>query len=253
MNLTFQNIIVHSHGTLILSDVSGQARSGKITAIIGPNGSGKTTLMSAIAGLRKISAGSMQIDGQDLHAMENRKRAQLIGYLPQRNEVNWNISVRHIVELGRMAHHGHKSDHQNAVEAAMNMANVSHLANRKSDHLSGGELSRVLFARLLAGDPQWILLDEPMASLDLAHQLDMADLLKTLSQHGKSILIIMHDLSQAAQLADDIIIMNNGQIDAIGATHEILTRNRLRKIFGIDAHINIKDGAITGIGNFSRI
>lgn len=253
MNLAFQNIAVQSGTKVILSSVFGQAEAGKITAVIGPNGSGKTTLLSAIAGLRKINGGSVYINGQNLHAMERRKRAQLVGYLPQRNEVNWNITVRNIVELGRMAHHGHKSDHQNAVEAAMYMANVSHLADRKSDHLSGGELSRVLFARVLAGDPKWILLDEPMASLDLAHQLDMAELLKTLSQGGKSILIIMHDLAQAAQLADDIIIMNDGQIDAIGATHQVLTRDRLRSIFGIDAEISTKDGAIAGIGNFSRI
>ncbi len=253
MNLDFNDISVHIGHEKILSNISGQVQAGKITAIIGPNGAGKSTLLSALSGLRAINTGNIQISDNDIHAMDMKERAQLIGYLPQRNEVNWNISVRHIVALGRIPHNSHKDDHEKAIQNAMLMVNVHHLADRKSAHLSGGELSRVLFARLLAGEPEWILLDEPMANLDLAHQLDMAKLLKTLRQKGKSIIIILHDLQQAAQLADNIIIMNSGCIHAIGTTSQALTRHNLNIIFGVDAQINNNGDNMLNIGNFTRI
>ncbi len=251
MNLAFDNISVTANNKQIVSNVSGQVETGKITAIIGPNGAGKTTLLSALAGLRAINTGTIYIGDDNIHQMSMKERAKLIGYLPQRSEVNWNISVRHIVALGRTPHYRKNGD-EKAIQNAMLMANVQHLADRKSDHLSGGELSRVLFARLLAGEPEWILLDEPMANLDLAHQFDMADLLKSLASHGKSIVIIMHDLQQAAQLADNVIIMNEGEINAEGPTQEVLKPRIIEHVFGIKVDIVYDSGGIN-IHNILRV
>lgn len=242
MNIDFSHISLSIGGHDILRRVSGTLSAGKITAIIGPNGSGKSSLLSCLAGLQKLNSGSVRLGDDDCHIMDAKKRAQIIGYLPQKNEVNWNLSVRHLVDLGRMA--GGKNMPDDSSDIAMQQCNITHLIDRKAMTLSGGELGRVLFARLLAGYPIWILLDEPMANLDMAHQWDMAQLLKSIAATGKNIAIILHDLNQAAQLADDVIIMNEGEIYAQGPINATCDHKMLADIFGVTAEISNKDGKL---------
>lgn len=249
MNIIFSDLSVSVDNQPILRSVSGTIHAGKITAIIGPNGSGKTTLMASLIGLQKISCGKVMVGDYDCHNMDAKSRAQIIGYLPQKNEVNWNISVRHLVELGQMP--VGKVD-TSGVTSAMVQTQIAHLTDRKVMTLSGGELSRVLFARVLAGDPQWIMLDEPMAHLDLAHQLDMAQLLKFIMKQGKSIVIILHDLHQAAQFADNIITMSSGKIDSMGDACDVINSAMLRRVFGIHADID-NDHGRPRIHNVRRI
>lgn len=234
MNIVFSDLSVSAVNKNILRSVRGNISAGKITAIIGPNGSGKTTLMSSLAGLQKISSGTVMLGEHDCHRMDAKRRAQIIGYLPQKSEVNWNICVRHLVELGQTP--VGKTD-PDAVNRAMKQTNIAHLSDRKAMTLSGGELNRALFARVLAGDPDWIMLDEPMANLDLAHQLDMADLLTSLSKQGKNIVIILHDLNQAAKLADDFMIMSAGTIYANGPADQLCSAKMLKQVFGLTADI----------------
>lgn len=249
MNIIFSDMSVRADNKPILRSVSGTVQEGKITAIIGPNGSGKTTLMASLIGLQKINSGKVMVGDYDCHNMDAKSRAQIIGYLPQKSEVNWNISVRHLVELGQTPIGKTNAD---AIQSAMVQTQIAHLTDRKVMTLSGGELNRVLFARVLAGDPQWIMLDEPMAHLDLAHQLDMADLLKSICAQGKNIVIILHDLNQAAQLADNFLIMSHGQIYANGPISQVCDTTMLRQIFGLSADIENSDEQIR-FNNIARI
>lgn len=250
-DINFSNLSVSIGGTEIIKPLTGSIKAGAITAIIGPNGSGKTTLLSALVGLRKIS-GNVKLDEQNIHNMPNKIRAQKIGYLPQKSEVNWNISVSNLVGLGVISQIPRNLTICDSIDKAMDITDITHLADRKAMDLSGGELSRALFARLLAGNPDWIMLDEPMAHLDLAHQLGMADLFKSIKADGKNIVIILHDLHQAAQLADNIIIMKDGQIDSEGPVQEILNVEMLKRVFGIKADI-INDGHQIKIYNITRL
>lgn len=249
MNIIFSDLSVRADNKPILRSVSGTVQAGKITAIIGPNGSGKTTLMASLVGLQKINSGKVMVGDYDCHNMDAKSRAQIIGYLPQKSEVNWNISVRHLVELGQTPIGKTNAD---AVQSAMVQTQIAHLTDRKVMTLSGGELNRVLFARVLAGDPQWIMLDEPMAHLDLAHQLDMENLLKSICAQGKNIVIILHDLNQAAQLADNFLIMSHGQIYANGPIRQVCDATMLRQIFGLSADIENSDEQIR-FNNIARI
>ena len=242
--IKFTNLSVSIGGQEIIKSLSASIQAGSITAIIGPNGSGKTTLLSALVGLRTIT-GKVMLGDDNIYAMPSTIRAQKMGYLPQKNEVNWNISISNLVRLGAMPYNAKGKIANETIKNAMDMTNIAHLAERKAMDLSGGELSRALFARVLAGDPEWIMLDEPMAHLDLAHQLDMVDLLKSIKDNGKSIVIIVHDLHQAAQLADNIIIMKDGLIDSEGPTSKVLNSAMLERVFGIKADITNENGALS--------
>jgi len=252
MDIKFSNISASSGGTKILKSSNGAIKKGKITAIIGPNGAGKTTLMSCLVGLRKIDSGHIMLGSNNMHTMNIKDKAKIIGYLPQKPEVNWNISVRHIVALGRTPYAENKDSDTAHVDEAMRLTNIKHLSDRTASELSGGELSRVLFARVLAGDPNWILLDEPMAHLDLAHQLDMAQLLQSIVKRGKTIIIILHDLQHSAQLADDVIIMSKGSIVAHGSITETITEEYLSSIFGVQADIRKDNVGKLQIENITR-
>lgn len=241
-DIKFSDLSVSIGGQQIIKSLSASIKAGSITAIIGPNGSGKTTLLSALVGLRKIT-GEVKLGEDNIYDMPSKIRAQKIGYLPQKNEVNWNVSVSNLVKFGAMPYNLTGQKNSDSIEKAIDLTNISHLTNRKAMDLSGGELSRALFARVLAGNPEWVMLDEPMAHLDLAHQLDMIDLLKSIKANGKNIVIILHDLHQAAQLADNIIIMKDGLIDSQGPTSEVLNLAMLKRVFGIKAQIiNDKHG-----------
>ncbi len=241
-DITVADLSLSMGGQKIIKSLSTSIKAKSITAIIGPNGSGKTTLLSALVGLRKIN-GQVMLGQDNIYEMPSKIRAQKIGYLPQKNEVNWNISVSNLIGLGAMPHRFNNQTSGNIIDKAMDVTNIAHLADRKVMDLSGGELSRALFARVLAGDPEWIMLDEPMAHLDLSHQLGMIDLLKSIKANGKSIVIIVHDLHQAARLADNIIVMKDGLIDSEGPTKKVLNLEMLKRVFGIKAQIiNDKHG-----------
>ena len=150
-----------------LGEVSLTLQRGQITAICGPNGAGKSTLLETLAGLITPDSGKVMLDGEDLAQFHPRDRARRLGYLPQTPEIAWDVPVRSLIELGRMPH----GDRLAApVDAAIAALDLGAFAERRALSLSGGETARVLLARVLAGTPEWILADEPLAALDLAHQ-----------------------------------------------------------------------------------
>ena len=156
------------HLTGRLANVSLTLEPGRITAICGPNGAGKSSLLQCLAGLLEPAAGKVTLGGDALPALHPRTRAQAIGYLPQEGEVAWDVAVRSLVALGRLPHRDRGTAQ---VEAAIAALDLAELADRPVSRLSGGERARALLARVLAGEPMWILADEPLAALDNAHQL----------------------------------------------------------------------------------
>jgi iron complex transport system ATP-binding protein len=231
MALTLDRVTLDLGRRRVLDTVSASIAPGRVTVILGPNGAGKTSLLRVAAGLALPSAGSVVIDGRDLGAMRRDARARTIGYLPQAGDVAWNMTARDVVALGRLAHRN--ANDAAAIKAALTATDTKGLADRRVGELSGGERARVLLARVLAGEPEWLLADEPLASLDPAHQLDLLDRLRAVAAGGAGVAVVLHDLPQAARVADDAILMASGRIVAAGPAPEILTPDRLGDLFGV--------------------
>ncbi|MBN8808698.1 MAG: ABC transporter ATP-binding protein [Sphingomonas sp.] len=217
----------------VLNDVSVAFARGRVTVILGPNGAGKTSLLRVAAGLLTADAGAAAIDGTSLAGMDRRHRARAIGYLPQQGAVAWNMSARDVVALGRLPHASGPLADAAAIDSALAATDTAGFAARPVGELSGGERARVLLARVLAGDPDWLLADEPLASLDPAHQLDLLDRLRGQAAAGKGVIVVLHDLAQAARVADDAVLMADGRIVASGAARDVLTPDALGELFGV--------------------
>lgn len=226
--------------TRILSDVTLDIAVGRVTAVVGPNGAGKSTLLSCLAGLRAPSSGAVALDGEALAAMKPRARARRIAFLPQTPEIAWSVEARTLVELGRtpfVGARGQTAADRAAVDRAMTAANVSAFERRIVDTLSGGERARVLIARALAGEPEWLLADEPLTGLDPAHQIDAAALFRRLADDGAGVVLTLHDLSLALRLADRIVVLAEGGVLADGPPETALTPQVLRRAYGVEATV----------------
>ena len=226
--------------TRILSDVALDIAVGRVTAVVGPNGAGKSTLLSCLAGLRAPSSGAVALDGEALAAMRPRARARRIAFLPQTPEIAWSVEARTLVELGRtpfVGARGQTAADRAAVDRAMTAANVSAFERRIGDTLSGGERARVLIARALAGEPEWLLADEPLTGLDPAHQIDAAALFRRLADDGAGVVLTLHDLSLALRLADRIVVLAEGGVLADDPPETALTPQVLRRAYGVEATV----------------
>lgn len=238
--LSAENLHVRLGDKQVLAGVGAAFQAGTVTAILGPNGAGKSTLLSCLAGLRRPAQGQVRLDAHDLLRMDARARARRLGFIPQTPEVAWAVETRILVGLGRTPFIGARglSVEDNAViERAMAQAEVTALADRDVTTLSGGERGRVLIARALAGEPDWLLADEPMTGLDPGHQLDAGDLFKSLAQEGRGVIVTLHDLSLAARIADRVIVMEGGAIIADGPPAEALSPQVLAQAYGVEARV----------------
>lgn len=246
MELTLADIRVRLGVIQALDGVSIRFASGRVTAILGPNGAGKSTLASVTAGLRVPDTGSVTLGDRPLAALPSRERARLIGYLPQSAALHWNIAVRELVALGRLPHRdpfgGVAAADWVAVDRAMEATDTTAFAARPTAELSGGERARVLLARVLAGEPRWIVADEPLAGLDPAHQLDVLARLRDAARAGAGVVLVLHDVSHAARAADDAVLLAGGRTVASGPVADVMTPARLREVYGIDVFVGT-DGA----------
>ena len=227
--LSVQNLFIANR----LEDVSTVLHPGTITAICGPNGAGKSSLLSTMAGLLDADSGSVLLDSEPLSALHPRQRAQAIGYLPQSAEVAWDVSVANLVALGRLPH-GDRGKF--AVASAMAATDLSDYAHRPMSTLSGGEKARALLARVLAGEPRWILADEPLAALDIAHQLSLLRVLRSAADEGTGVVLVLHDLALAMNHADRVIVLDKGRIKADSAPEEALSLEIVNDVWGVEAH-----------------
>jgi iron complex transport system ATP-binding protein len=228
-------------GAPVLRDVSLAFAAGSVTAVVGPNGAGKTTLLSCLAGLRAPGRGAASLDGEPVLTIPSRRRARRIGYLEQSPEIAWAVDVRTLTGLGRTPYLGAlgpTAEDCAAVEAAMAQAAVQDFADRSVASLSGGERGRVLIARALAGDPAWLLADEPLAGLDPGHQLDAAALFRRLAVEGRGVVVTLHDLTLAARMADRVVVLSAGAVAADGPPRQALTPEVLARVYGVEARLS---------------
>lgn len=215
-----------------LSGVSATLEPGRITAICGPNGAGKSSLLQCLAGLLTPASGSVMLEGEPLAAMPPRARAKAIGYLPQSGEVAWDVAVRSLVALGRLPH---RDVCTGPVEAALDALDLLHLADRPVSRLSGGERARALLARVMAGEPRWILADEPLAALDIAHQLHLLGHLRREADKGSGVVLVLHDLALAMNHADRVLVLDQGRLAAEGAPDGALSPEVIAQVWGVPA------------------
>jgi iron complex transport system ATP-binding protein len=221
----------------VLDAIDLELQSGCVTAVLGPNGAGKSTLLSCAAGLLKPQQGRVELDGQSLSHIPGALRARRIAFLQQTPEIAWDVDVATLVGLARIPFHAVSSDAENhaAIARAMQRVDVSQWSHRIVNTLSGGERARVLLARVLAGESDWILADEPFTGLDPSHQFEAADLLRSIAALGSGVVLTVHDLTLAARIADRVVILNRGQIVADGTPQSALTPAILREVYGIEA------------------
>ncbi len=218
-----------------LRDFSIDIRCGEMLGVIGPNGAGKSTLLSAIAGLLDYQ-GEIHIGATDLAALEPYQRARKVALQPQFIETAWALSVHDVVSLGRLP--WGDSD-QHIIIDAMRQAEVEALAQRPVDLLSGGEKARVWLARVLANQAQFLLVDEPVANLDLNHQQQAMTLLKSYAQQGHAVVIAIHDLSLAARFCDQLCLVNGGRQVCNGKVEAVLTEVQLTPVFETEVFIDL--------------
>lgn len=226
-------------GRRIVDDVELECEPGTITGLLGPNGSGKTSLLHVLAGLRRPSEGRVLVDGDDLHRWSPRRRARVIGMLEQHASTGLELTVREVVELGRIPHRGRwpgrAGEGATAIERAMDIGQVADLADRRWQTLSGGERQRTQLARALAQEPAVLVLDEPTNHLDLGHQIDF---LRTVRGLGLTTIAALHDLDLAAAFCDRLVVMDSGRVVAAGPVEEVLTADLVKQVYGVTAQVD---------------
>ncbi len=237
-------------GRAILIDASVRVDTGRVIGLLGPNGAGKSTLLRSLAGLEPSVAGKRTLDGVTAPPRANREWACRVAYLPQTGDLSWPVTVREVVTLGRLPHHAGPWGSQSAqdraiVDLAMKHADVTLLANRPADALSGGERARVMLARALATEADYLLADEPIAGLDPGHQLQVMELLRARAGAGMGLLVVLHDLTLACRYCDMVVLLQAGRVVAQGRPLEVLNPDNLANVFGVRVlAANTPDGPI---------
>ncbi len=237
--LEFSHVSVKRGKHLLLNDITFAPRHGKITALLGKNGCGKSTLLSCVNRLHPYS-GRITLSGREISELPSRERAQAIALLPQLLP-DTPFTVRRLAELGRTPHTGlggHLSENdRRVITSAMEDAEVTELANRPANTLSGGEKQRAFLAMLMAQDPPTLLLDEPATFLDAEAARSLYDLMTTLAHvRGKTVLAVMHDLSAALRVADDIAILDGGKLTFYGTAEQCLAAHAIENTFRVTAY-----------------
>ena len=218
-----------------LRGISLRLRAGEVTAICGPNGAGKSSLLSCLAGLLPPASGSVMLADAPLAAMPAEARARALGYLPQTPEVAWDVAVQTLAGLGRLPWRTSAAEDSAAVAAALAALDLTAFAHRPVSQLSGGERARALLARVLAGTPRWLLADEPLANLDLAHQLALLGHLRTCAAQGMGVVLVLHDLALAMNHADRVVVLDHGTLVADGPPDLALAEPVLQQVWGVSA------------------
>ena len=227
---------------IIIQPMDVAIPEGKITTIIGPNGCGKSTLLKALSRTMPLKSGKVYLQGRDLSTLRHDQAAQIMAFRPQSPQAPGVLTVRELVSYGRYPHqHGLgrlNAKDKEIIDWALTMTHLTDYASRAIDALSGGQRQRAWIAMALAQDTDLILLDEPTTYLDMAHQLEVLELLQSLNHdQGKTIALVIHELNLAARFADWMIAMKNGRILAAGTAESVMTPSMMDNVFGLEARI----------------
>jgi iron complex transport system ATP-binding protein len=220
----------------ILHKISSDIQASQWVGILGPNGAGKSTLLRILAGVLAPSTGRVLLEGRALQAWPAIERAQRLAFVPQRTDLSFPFQVREVIEMGRTPYLRRWQTESAEDERIVHTVETetTHLATRDVTTLSGGELQRVTLARALAQQPDFLLLDEPTASLDLRHQFDVVEILENLVKQGVTVLTALHDLNLAAAVCTTLILLRAGQVYAIGTPAQVLTAETIRAVYEVD-------------------
>jgi iron complex transport system ATP-binding protein len=240
--LSADSVTVGYGGAPVVSDLTLDLPQGRVTTIIGPNGCGKSTLLRTLARLLRPSGGRVVLDGDAIGAMPTREIARRLALLPQSPIAPEGLLVRDLVARGRHPHQRwfrqwSRRD-EDVVEAALAMTDTAGLRDRPLDQLSGGQRQRAWIAMTLAQDTELMLLDEPTTYLDLAHQVEVLDLVARLNrERGRTVVMVLHDLNLAARYSDVVVVMKDGALLTSGHPTEVFTVDMLGTVFGLDADV----------------
>ncbi|SDC54973.1 ABC transporter ATP-binding protein [Shouchella lonarensis] len=241
-HLTFRN------GYFTLRDLNLTIPKGKVTAIVGPNGSGKSTLLHLITKLLKQTSGDVRVENMSTAKLATKSLAKRLAMMPQCKQSLPSMTVKELVSFGRAPYQkwyqtGASNGDRDIVDWALQVTNTKKHANRMFDTLSGGEQQKVRIALALAQQSPILLLDEPTTYLDIAHQLEMMDMLKSMNKRfGLTIVMVLHELQQAAAYCDHLVALKEGHIAATGQPQQVLTARFLKEVYHIDAKVVFSEG-----------
>ncbi|MCS4486478.1 ABC transporter ATP-binding protein [Staphylococcus americanisciuri] len=241
--LTGKNVTIGYGERVIVNNLDVAIPDGQITSIIGPNGCGKSTLLKALSRLLNTKHGEICLDGKNIQSQPTKEVAKKIAILPQSPDVADGLTAGELVSYGRFPHQkgfGRLSEQdKEEIDWAMRVTGTIDFKHRAVNDLSGGQRQRVWIAMALAQKTDIIFLDEPTTYLDISHQLEILELVQQLnSEHGATIIMVLHDINQAIRFSDHLIAMKNGKIIKQGTTHEVLNNEILEEVFNIDAELS---------------
>lgn len=244
-NLTTRRLTLAYDGACVISELNLAIPAGQITVLVGANGCGKSTLLRGLARLLKPYSGTVYLDGKSIFKLSTKEVAKHLGILPQGPVAPEGLTVRELVAQGRYPHQGWlqqwSPEDEQITNQALMTTDMIDMANRPLENLSGGQRQRAWIAMALAQDTQILLLDEPTTFLDLAHQMEVLDLLYDLNQsQGRTIIMVLHDLNQACRYADYLVAIAAGRIVASGKPDEVMTEEMIRQLFMLECRI-VKD------------
>lgn len=233
-------IVSHDHITNHLDDVSTSIPKAKVTTIIGPNGCGKSTLLSVLSRSNMPTSGTASLENRDLMMFKPKEFAKKLAIVYQQNEVPKDLTIEKLVGFGRLPHkmllQRNQEEDRKAINWALSVTNLTDKRHKDLEALSGGERQRVWIAMALAQQSEILCLDEPTTYLDIYYQIELLELVKSLNKdYGLTIIMVLHDINQAIRYSDEIIMMKNGRIIAEGPPREIITKDVIKEVYGVNA------------------
>ncbi|WGX95403.1 ABC transporter ATP-binding protein [Nocardioides sp. L-11A] len=233
-----RDLVLGYQRAAVVHGVSVRLEPGRVTALIGPNGSGKSTVLRSLARLHPVAEGRVTLDDADTAPLSAKEFARRVTLLSQSRPHPSGLEVRDVVAFGRHPHRGRFAGATDAdraaVDHAMAVTGIADMAGRPVDQLSGGELQRVWLATCLAQDTAVVLLDEPTNHLDLRYQVETLDLVRDLAdRHGTALGVVLHDLNHAATVADQVVLLHQGTVRAVGTPVDVLTPAHLSAVYGL--------------------
>lgn len=247
--LKTRNIIAGYGRHRVLNDVSMDVARGQFVGLLGPNGSGKTTLLRVISGILRPQSGQVLLDGQDIARLSRRQLSRSVACLQQDVASDSSFTVREVAIMGRTPHlprlGWESADDIRIAEEAMHAADIAHLADRPINAISGGERQRALFAMCLAQQPRLLLLDEPVSHLDLGHQIQLLQRVRTLSVEQRlTVIAVFHDLNLASEFCDQLLVLKDGKAIASGPPQEVITPAMVQDVY--QANVLVETNRLSG-------